>query len=254
MATYVISDIHARLDAFKLMLKKIDFKYDGTDSLHILGDMIDCGDKPIETLQFIMNLDKTYTFIEVYLGNHDRMMYETIANIGSSSIWYKNRGKEGHEQYLRLSKREQAEIREYLENLQLYNDNLCVNGKYYYLAHASSLDIYYPSELDRMDRSIWYRLGRFDNPFNNKYSEKYKNHTLVYGHTIAGYYNSLNNDGEIVIFKDLAMQKICIDCGAKVFNTEDGITFRLAALRLDDMQEFYVSRRELNNYLQENTL
>jgi len=43
MSTYVISDIHGELDAFKEMLEKINFKYDGTDELHIIGDMVDWG-------------------------------------------------------------------------------------------------------------------------------------------------------------------------------------------------------------------
>ena len=43
MSTYVISDIHGQLYAFKKMLNKIDFKFDGTDELHILGDMVDWG-------------------------------------------------------------------------------------------------------------------------------------------------------------------------------------------------------------------
>ena len=51
MASYVISDMHGRFEEFKQMLELIDFS--SSDTLYILGDVIDRGPDPIEMLSFI---------------------------------------------------------------------------------------------------------------------------------------------------------------------------------------------------------
>ena len=65
MATYIISDIHGNLDVFKELLKTIDFKYDGTDQLYLLGDYVDWGPKSLETLFFVMELTQKYPFVNM---------------------------------------------------------------------------------------------------------------------------------------------------------------------------------------------
>ena len=49
MATYVISDIHGQYDMFMELLGKIPLK--DSDTLYILGDVVDRGPHPIKTLQ-----------------------------------------------------------------------------------------------------------------------------------------------------------------------------------------------------------
>ena len=46
---YVTGDIHGCFDKFMKLLKKI--KFSEKDNLYIIGDVIDRGPKPIETLQ-----------------------------------------------------------------------------------------------------------------------------------------------------------------------------------------------------------
>ena len=48
MATYVISDIHGQYNMFIELLDKIDLK--DTDTLYILGDVLDRGPHPIKTI------------------------------------------------------------------------------------------------------------------------------------------------------------------------------------------------------------
>lgn len=54
MATYVISDIHGEYDKFMELLDKIKLKE--TDTLYILGDILDWGPHPIKTLRKLMDM------------------------------------------------------------------------------------------------------------------------------------------------------------------------------------------------------
>ena len=253
MSTYVISDIHGQLDAFKEMLEKIDFKYDGTDELHILGDMVDWGDKSIDTLLFIKELDDEYDFINVYKGNHEDMMYKEIVTYKNkekmlNTNWgYSNGGDITIEQFFELTEEKKLEIAYYLNRLRYFESDLEVNGQKFYLAHSA------PFIGDRYDKFkyntayehvIWYRLKKTEGAFSKmdkEDKERFSNHILIYGHTIVSEYKSVDKNKNTVIYKDTDGRKICIDCGAKVLGYKNfGFNFRLACLRLDDMEEYYV--------------
>ena len=49
---YCISDIHGCYDEFMAVLEKI--KFHSTDTLYVIGDAIDRGEKSIECINFIM--------------------------------------------------------------------------------------------------------------------------------------------------------------------------------------------------------
>ena len=54
IAIYVISDIHGEYDLFMKMLEKI--KFQDTDTLYILGDILDRGPNPIQLLRRLMEM------------------------------------------------------------------------------------------------------------------------------------------------------------------------------------------------------
>ena len=54
VATYVISDIHGMYSKFTELLNKIKLKE--TDTLYILGDVLDRGPNPVKTLFEIMSM------------------------------------------------------------------------------------------------------------------------------------------------------------------------------------------------------
>ncbi len=56
MAAYAISDIHGEYDKFNEVLKKISFKE--TDTLYVLGDVLDRGPHPIKTLLQLMDMPR----------------------------------------------------------------------------------------------------------------------------------------------------------------------------------------------------
>lgn len=85
---YVTGDIHGCFDKFMKLLKKI--KFSEKDNLYIIGDVIDRGPKPIETLQYIMKQPNIY----MTLGNHEDMMliYLNEPDDFNKRIWFQNGG------------------------------------------------------------------------------------------------------------------------------------------------------------------
>lgn len=69
MKTAVLSDIHANIQALEAVLK--DCKEQETDSFWLLGDYVDYGACPIETIRRIESLNVEY----MISGNHDACLY-----------------------------------------------------------------------------------------------------------------------------------------------------------------------------------
>lgn len=72
MSSYCISDIHGDLDSFRRMLKKIGFS--PKDTLYLLGDAIDRGDRSLEVLRLVMETPN----IVMLMGNHEQMMLDAL--------------------------------------------------------------------------------------------------------------------------------------------------------------------------------
>ena len=62
---YTISDIHGRYDKYRAMLSEIQFK--STDTLYVLGDVIDRGPDGIKILQDMSTRPNVFPI----LGNHE---------------------------------------------------------------------------------------------------------------------------------------------------------------------------------------
>ena len=72
MATYVISDIHGQYKMFLDLLDKIKLK--DTDTLYILGDILDRGPHPIKALMKIMKMPNAICLA----GNHEYMALQCL--------------------------------------------------------------------------------------------------------------------------------------------------------------------------------
>ena len=72
MAEYVISDIHGQYDLFIDILNKINLK--DSDTLYVLGDVLDRGDNPIKVLLKLMEMPNAVCIV----GNHELMAVECL--------------------------------------------------------------------------------------------------------------------------------------------------------------------------------
>ena len=271
MATYAISDIHGAYDEFRALLKKIDFHFDGRDTLYLLGDYADWGEKSIETLIMIREMDQEYSFVHCLMGNHELMFLQTVdsgydgSNPGmQAQNWlYNNRGSVTWNGYAALEEDQKKDLIRWMRSLR-YSCDVSVGGVNYMLAHAYPYyyDMYWRADeikKHKMD-AVWRRLLLREDPFAG-YKGVRNYDCLICGHTISDIYYQearlesswpLRITTENVrnrIFK--AEKFIDIDCGAKCMDiAEDAVELlqlasmraQLAALRLEDLQGFYVHR------------
>lgn len=267
MSTYIVSDIHGNLKALCALLKRVDFHYDGSDQLYILGDYVDWGPNSIETLIFCMKLSRE-PFVKCLMGNHDLMFYNQILRSDCGKInnndlnWlYNNRGFATWEQFLELTEEEQLEVRDWLGSLD-YSAEVSMNGKWYLLGHAGPFlpeeeDSIEPSELERKQfEAVWFRItGPNSDPLRQlkKYTKSIwepRNYSkFICGHSITYHYKRFEGNDPYTVF--FGRYFIDIDCGAKCLGLdlrqdsipdETMLQCRLAMLRLDDMEVFYCDR------------
>ena len=81
MAVWAIGDIQGCFDSFQTILKKIDFNPE-VDELWVAGDLVNRGDKSLETLNYLYSIRDS---IKVILGNHDIALISAYAGIKKSN-------------------------------------------------------------------------------------------------------------------------------------------------------------------------
>lgn len=227
MSVYVMSDIHGESDLFYRMLDKIGFS--DSDVLYILGDVIDRGPDGIEILKTI----KDRPNINMLLGNHEYMMLQCYQEQPSGFDcfrWSRNGNEHTKDAFRKLAFEEQRSLLEYLRNLPTH-DEICVEGKDYYLVHG------FPSESN--EDEVWTR------PELNERNPR-PGQRVIIGHTPVlnlvvpredrqAYIRLLQKRGEHpqILF---ARGFIDVDCGCSYSDPMK----TLGCLRLDDLSEYYV--------------
>ena len=249
MATYVISDIHGNLTTFKNLLKTINFSFEN-DELFLLGDYVDWGKESLNTLLYIMDLDEKYENIHILIGNHDLMFLEQIKSYNKNKFYldnnwlYRNKGLETWKEYLNQDETQRKKIELYLDNLP-YRAEIKVNGNNFIMAHACPCEEFVYDEnlskernlrrfLELREDAVWTRIIQYIKYVAKWFNDdKYDFDYFICGHTISNKLKDnhigINHIGDV----------FDIDFGAKVLGYEDGEIARLAALRLDDFEEFY---------------
>lgn len=225
---YVMSDLHGCFEEYKRMLEKIDFKE--SDTLYILGDIVDRGSQSIEILQDMMLRSNVFPI----LGNHEYMFNEAlefmlseineenISAIHDSNIIQKltcwlteNGGSTTFEQLNHLSKEELLDLQDYLMEFEVYK-YVEVNQKKFILVHANMKPEYLNHIEDYLMNILFEKTDSTKDEFRDAY--------LITGHVPTA-------DGKIL----KKNHHICIDGGC-VFGQN------LTCLCLDTMEEFYVKK------------
>ncbi|MCQ2417474.1 MAG: metallophosphoesterase [Oscillospiraceae bacterium] len=235
---YVMSDIHGCYGAFLQMLEQIHFSDE--DDLYILGDLIDRGEAPIPLLKDCMNRVNVYPL----LGNHEAIMlrcmcglpdeataddvedYYTEEGFELFSAWMHNGGGVTAQQYLDLPPEQREEMLAYLQEFLIYEEIKMPDGREFILTH-SGIDGFDPTL-----RISDYPIDALVNARPQLTDRFYEDKMLIFGHTPTLIYPHSKGLAEVLFTETY----INIDCGA-VFHEGGG---RLACLRLDDMEVFYV--------------
>lgn len=231
--TYVISDIHGEYEKYVEMLDKIRFT-DG-DTLYVLGDVVDRGERPMDVLLDMMSRANVFPIV----GNHELMaldlLRELMVEITAENVathlnaelmnklleWQLNGGDATMKQFRKLTTDEREYVLEYLEEFVPY-ELVKVGNRKFLLVH-SGLGNFSPDR--ELDEYTFEELTYIRPDYDRRYFAD-DNLFIVGGHT-----PTLAISGKPEIYKN--NNNICIDCGA----TFDG---KLACLCLDTMEEFYV--------------
>ena len=234
MATYVMTDIHGMYDKFIKMLEQINFT--PSDNLLILGDNVDRGPHSMEVLDHI---EKTPN-IESLMGNHELMMINEVykLNLGQVGDWYRNGGDITSNNYHKFAEEHgldrAMQLLDACAQWKFYKI-LTVNGRQflcihagYWMASPERYKTHYNSDIETLLKDttnidkVWLREEFY-------LRRGLPNLTTLFGHT-----PTKNLHGKFAIWHDPVHEdKINLDCGVAYGG-------RLACLRLDDMQEFYV--------------
>ena len=236
MSTYVLSDIHGEYDKFIRMLDKISFSDE--DTLYVLGDILDRGTEPMKILFEMMK----YPNIIPMIGNHEVMglpclkfLLNEITDDFVTDLaqkpelffafldWMNNGCDTTIKEFRDLSEEDREIVLDYLGEFSLF-ETLEINNTRYILVHGGLGNFSKDKKLEdyTIDEIVWTRPDYEEAYFDDIY--------VISGHTPTQYIEANDKPGSIY----RKYNHIAIDCGAC---HPDG---RLAAIRLDDGEEFYV--------------
>ena len=232
MAIYVMSDIHGDYEKYIQALNKINLK--DSDTLFIIGDIVDRGSQPIKILQDMMYRHNIIPII----GNHEfiaysilKVVFQKIDDENSYKfdkkflkdilLWFKEGGKTTFEEFKALSKKDMEKILDYLREFEAYEE-VRVNDVDYILVHAGLGNFREDKKLYEysLDELIFTRTD-YSKPY-------YKDKIVITGHTPV---QVITNKKSNKIYK--SNNHIAIDCGC-------GYGGKLAILCLDTMEEIYI--------------
>ncbi len=226
--TYIISDIHGEYDMFLDLLEQIDLQE--SDTLYILGDVLDRGPHPIKTLRKLMTMPNVICLV----GNHELMAVECLEFLIGKGFspemleslvnWQCNGSKTTIDEFVELDRKEQQEVIDFIKEFVIYEE-LTVAGEDYLLVHAGLGNFSRGKDIEdySLHELVWMRA--------DYEIEYYKDLYVVTGHTPTQTIKGNPKPG-YVFHKN---HHIAIDCGA---HYPGG---RLAAICLETGDIFYSS-------------
>lgn len=225
---YVMSDLHGCYEKYSKMLSLLDLKE--TDTLYILGDIVDRGEGGIKILLDLINRKN----VIVLRGNHDHkagiMLSRLMQPKGSIArkqfekqlgFWLSDGGQPTQDNFLKLTDAEKKLVLGYIKEMPFYK-RLEMNGNIYFLSHTVPESAYMP---DKPELCKGWDLVFGEPDYEEVYFEDL---ILVTGHTPTVL---ISKKSEGRIWK--GNNHIAVDCGAVFGNP-------LGCICLDTGEEFYV--------------
>ena len=234
---YTVSDLHGCYDKYQKLLETLNLGEN--DTLYVLGDVIDRGQKGFHMMLDIASRPN----VVCLMGNHEAMAKDALPAIlgsleGNSyflnhrdrenvSLWFRNGGETSLQDFLRLDKAQRDTVWKQLLSLPLYRE-VEVGNRKFVLVHGG-LEHFSPSrplEEYEPDEILWCR----PEPDTVYFPDR----CVVLGHTPTHFlYETMGHPASGgKIFRTESF--IDIDCGC-VYH--DG---QLGCLCLDTMEEIYI--------------
>lgn len=221
---YLISDIHGCYNTFLKLIKKI--KLTNQDTLICLGDAIDRGRYSFEVLDYFMNNNNC----KLIKGNHELFFILSENNILNKNDWWKFGGNYTIQALSKLSTNEYLRYYNYLNKLPLY-----IEQDEYLLTHSGfNADFPFVIKddiiLTKETIDLQYQKHAYNYLISNDIHympKKYFDKKLIVGHHPTLHFGNPN-----------------IHYGANCIDIDCGATYKggkLACLRLDDFEEFYIN-------------
>lgn len=222
MSIYVCSDLHGEYEKFMSLLKLINFS--DNDKLYILGDIFYNGNGALEIMDYIMDKENIIPII----GNCDQEFYNE-ATMSKNNEFIEDEDDEDDfieptcAKLFARGEEYTKKVLDYISNMPYYlllDKYILVHGGLKLPKNYKELSISEILEVQDKEFCTWTNeLAK-----NDEYIDGY---TMILGHTQTRYL-------EGIAYKILKKKnKILIDCSASLGGN-------LAALRLDDMEEFYI--------------
>ncbi len=185
MRTLVIGDIHSGLKALEQVLQRAQVTVN--DKLVFLGDYVDGWSQAVETVNFLIDLEKTHNCY--YLrGNHDELCSDWLVKGENNPMWLSHGGSATVSSY---NKADEAIIAEHIRFFEgLINYHLDSSDRLFLHAGFTNLrgvDHEYIPKTFYWDRTLWELALSLNPKLNNEdqlYPQRLSHYKEIYiGHT-----------------------------------------------------------------------
>lgn len=220
----VIGDIHGGLKALEQVLFRVNLL--PNDRLIFLGDYVDGWSQSKEVIDYLIELDKTYTCIFIK-GNHDGWCENWLFDGGKNDVWLFHGGESTVRSYAFSSPAERNEHLAFFQRMRNYwvdeENNLFIHAGFTSM-HGPEKEVY--SSNYNWDRTLWEMAVSLDKniaPTSSAYPKRLTHYNeLFIGHTPTLEYGS-----------DKPMQ------AATVWNVDTGAAFSGKLTVLDANTKHY---------------
>jgi len=236
---YAVSDIHGCYNQFIKLMDMIGFS--DTDTLYVIGDVVDRGPEPVKLLYWMMK----HPNVKTILGNHEYMMMKvllpglkevdsveaiektlTLDYIWDTNIWFfsDNGGKITADAFKQLKEYERHVLLDYVKNFSLY-ESVTINDKTFVMVHTIDDSVKSLVDLDEKEITDLESFLSVSPTFDGDWDQE---DIFVIGHTPTWFLGKK----DFSIFRNGNL--IDIDCACSMGG-------KLAALCLETMEEYYIS-------------
>ncbi|WP_291865398.1 metallophosphoesterase family protein [Maribacter sp.] len=185
MRTLVVGDIHSGLKALQQVLKRAEVT--PKDQLIFLGDYVDGWSEAVETVEFLLDLQKTHNCIFLR-GNHDELCSDWLVKEEHNSVWLQHGGRATANSYAEVSdetKKRHIQFYKELKNYYLEEKNrLFLHAGF---TSLKGIESEYFTKTLYWDRTLWELavcLNPNLSPEDANYPMRLKHYKEIYiGHT-----------------------------------------------------------------------